>query len=57
MEIQTESLSSGKKIPSTVFPSLLYFIYELKTDSVREYDGEVIPHTDRSMCVGKVIYD
>jgi len=57
MEIQTEALSSGKKIPSTVFPFFLQFIYKLKTDSAREYDGELIPHTERSMCVGKEICD
>lgn len=57
MKMHTETLSSGKKRPFTLFPSLLYFIYKLNTDPASENDGEVIPLTERTMCVGRKICD
>jgi len=39
-------------MPFTLFPS-----YELNADPARENDGEVIPLTERSMYVGREIYD
>lgn len=35
----------------------VYFIYKLNADPASENDGEVIPLTERSMCVGIEICD